>query len=371
MGMLNHMQNKYERDADGSVWVVIPHSTIDDSIVEVLHALDAAKQTHGRALMGFRVRVPAHEGDGIIHCYQTSANLYVMTYDVEYIHGRTVHVPGDRMVKVRIVLSGSLTALDGKIAIRGAGAYLEAYPGEVASGYNLSAGERLRLVILMCNPEFFLDEVNLTAAELPGPLAYMFQHESGAPLASVTPLGPELLRAANDVLRASSHYGGSLLRSYLDTKGREIACAIARGLLQPSSDNPTLAQLSVRDVNRVHEARDILADQYRRPPTIPQLARAVGLNQTKLKSAFKSVFNRTINEFTLQCRMERGSELLTTTGLSMAEIAYAVGYNYPANFAHAFRRCYGHAPRQLRTASISGAHVKGHSALSGGDLEQD
>lgn len=342
------METQVEKDEDGAVWLSIPHSAIDASILDVRDALDEARGLYGRALMGFRVRVPAEDGDGLIHCYCTSEHLYVMTYDIEYIRGRTVHVPGDRMIKVRILLSGGLTARDGTIRIEGTGAYLEAYPGDVSSGYIFPSGERLRLVILMCNPEFLIDGLDLTVAELPLPLSYIFQHHTGAPLASLTPLGPSLLRAANDIIRAPGHYSGGLLRTYLDTKGREIFCTIVDGLAAAAASEPVQARLSVRDVNRVHEARDILADQYRNPPTIPALARMVGLNQTKLKAAFKAVFNLTISEFTVQCRMERATELLTTTGLSVSEIAFAVGYTYPANFSHAFRRHYGHTPRQQR-----------------------
>jgi AraC-like DNA-binding protein len=348
------MTLEYESDADGGIWLVLPHASIDDSIADVARPLDEAERRHGRALMGFRVRVPSSEGDGMIHAIRTSPRLYIMTYDVEYLRERKVHVPGDRMVKVRIVLAGGLRALGSDIAIDGAGAFLEAYPGQVDSDYVLAPGMRQRLVILMCTPDFFTDDVGLTVAELPRALRHVFEHESGAPLASITPLGPELLRAANDVIRSASHYSGALHRRYLDAKGREMACAIVRDLARPTPADPMLAKLSVRDVNRVHEARDVLADQYRDPPTIPRLARQVGLNQTKLKSAFKAVFGLTLNDFTLQCRMERGSELLTTTGLSVGEIAYAIGYNYPANFAHAFRRYYGHAPRQLRVASGGG-----------------
>lgn len=42
--------------------------------------------------------------------------------------------------------------------------------------------------------------------------------------------------------------------------------------------------LNGRDLHPIYEARDYLAQHYTKPPTIPELARLVGTNQTKLKA---------------------------------------------------------------------------------------
>jgi AraC-like DNA-binding protein len=103
-----------------------------------------------------------------------------------------------------------------------------------------------------------------------------------------------------------------------------------------------------RDRRRVHEARDYLAQHYASPPTIPQLARMVGMNQTKLKAAFKQLLNLTIYEYVLHRRMEVAAQLLVEAELSVAEVAYRVGYEYPANFSCAFKRYYGRLPRDWK-----------------------
>lgn len=55
---------------------------------------------------------------------------------------------------------------------------------------------------------------------------------------------------------------------------------------------------------------------------------------------------KTIYDYVLQCRMEHACELLLTGDYSVAEVAYRVGYDYPANFTAAFRRVYGRLPRE-------------------------
>lgn len=347
------MDGAYELDTDGSLWRLLPQSSMDASIAELEGALTAPiVLTDGtrRAVTGVRIRLGSADGEGFVDLLRISSNLLVMMIDAVYRTDREILVPGDRMVKVRILLSGALRALGSDIKIEGAGAYLEAYPGDVASSYILSGGLATRLLVLHCAPGFFCNELGISAEELPPPLNHVFALAAGAPQSAATPLGPDLLRAANDMFRSNGRYPRKLRKAYLDAKSREIACSVIGNLGQPSAA-PSPA-LSVRDVNRVYEARDILADQFRAPPGIPTLARLVGLNQTKLKAAFKTVFELTISDFTLKARMERGSELLASTELSISEIAYATGYAHPANFAHAFKRFFGHAPRQSRRAAI-------------------
>jgi AraC-like DNA-binding protein len=349
------MQGAYERDTDGSLWRLLPATSIDASLADLDNALvEPVAFRDGRRypVTGVRIRLSPPEGHGVIDLLRVSANLFVLMIDAVYEKDREILVPGDRMIKLRILLSGRLRAVGGDFAIDGAGAYLEAYPGEVASSYILSGGLATRLLVLHCTPAFFTENIGIPAGELPRPLNYVFARTSGAPQSAIAPLGPDLLRAANDMFRSNGHYPRRLRNAYLDAKSREIACSVVDGLTAPRESFPAL---SVRDVNRLYEARDILADQFRAPPRISALARHVGLNQTKLKAAFKAVFHITISDFILKTRMERGSELLASSRLSISEIAYATGYTYPANFAHAFKRFYGHAPRQSRRAAFTGA----------------
>ncbi len=340
-----------EQDADGSLWRVLPLASIDASLAELHDALtEPLILGDGKScpVTGMRIRLAPGEGSGCIDLLRVSANLFVMTIDAIFENDREIIVPGDRMVKVRVLLSGRLSATGSDMTIDGAGAYLEAYPGAVASSYRLARALPTRMLVLHCAPAFFTEDIGVPAARLPAPLNRVLSLSEGPPEGAFAPLGPDLLRAANDMFRSNARYARPLRNAYLDAKSREIVCAMVNGLWLPQQ-RPAPA-LSVRDVNRVYEARDIVSDRFRTPPTIAALAREVGLNQTKLKSAFKTVFGLTINEFTLKMRMERGSELLTDTSLSISEIAYATGYRHPANFTHAYKRFYGHAPRQLRRA---------------------
>jgi AraC-like DNA-binding protein len=251
--------------------------------------------------------------------------------------------------KVRILLSGELRTPDEHIHLKGAGAYLEVYPGEQFTSFIIAGGHRTRLLIVNLWPEFFSEVAGLSAEILPDPLGNLFTHADDRPQTALTPLGPDLLRAANDIMRSDVYQPTNLWKAFLSAKCQEIACSVVREL-SGAGGNHLPQGLTVRDVNRIHEARDILADNFQRPPKITALAKKVGLNQTKLKSAFKAVFGTTISEFTMKCRMERAGELLTSTDVSIAEVAFAVGYDHPPNLSNAFRRYFGHTPSELRQA---------------------
>jgi AraC-like DNA-binding protein len=114
-----------------------------------------------------------------------------------------------------------------------------------------------------------------------------------------------------------------------------------------------LSSLRTRDLNRIYLARDYLKNNFASAPSIGELARRVGMNQTKLKAAFREVTGMTIYEYILRCRMERAAILLQTQEYSVAEVAYQVGYTYPANFTHAFKKFHGALPRALIPARRS------------------
>ena len=135
---------------------------------------------------------------------------------------------------------------------------------------------------------------------------------------------------------------------YIEYAAMSILCGVLSALADKSRLIGTGSTLRARDLDRVFASRDYLADNFAAPPTIPALAKRAGINQTKLKAGFREVTGKTIYDFILERRMARASELLLAGDRSVAEIAYAVGYQYPANFTCAYKKHFGHLPRSLR-----------------------
>ncbi|OWK27999.1 helix-turn-helix transcriptional regulator [Sphingomonas mucosissima] len=88
------------------------------------------------------------------------------------------------------------------------------------------------------------------------------------------------------------------------------------------------------------------------PPTIVQLARIAGMNDFKLKRAFKAAFGTTVFGYVRQRRMERAAGDLHA-GLSVAQAAGQAGYECPRCFSDAFRRHFGMLPSEVMRAALA------------------
>ena len=107
-------------------------------------------------------------------------------------------------------------------------------------------------------------------------------------------------------------------------------------------------RLNQRDIERLHFVRSIIEREYADPPPIVELARRAGLNQQKLKCGFKLLFGMTVFECYQTKRLAIAADLLENHQATVTEAALAAGYEYPSNFAIAFKRRYGVQPKQLR-----------------------
>lgn len=83
-------------------------------------------------------------------------------------------------------------------------------------------------------------------------------------------------------------------------------------------------------------------------PRITELADLCGLTERQLGRAFKAETGTTLGKFVDEVTMERGHRLLTTTRLSLLEIARELGFASADSFAQAFRRMTGVAPGTVR-----------------------
>lgn len=337
----------------------LPHDLLDGSLADMVRHVEQSGAEAFGPMKSFSVQMPLPKGRGSGYwtLLKASPHLFILIGNFEYHEDQQIMVPSDQMAKVRILLSGSMRSNDGKVELDGTGAVVESYPGDGGSSYTIRGGQQTRIVILNCDRAFFEEELGLPPEILPYPISYLFDRRAHDSQGSVVPLGPDVLRAANDVFRAESRFGVPVIFPYLAAKGREIACAMITELVSFKNQSSSLVTSSVRDVSRINEARDIILDQFQRPPTIPQLAKTVGVNQTKLKTVFKATFGLTIHDFTQKCRMDRAAELLIMTDIGVAEVAYAVGYDHPASFTHAFKGYFGHPPSKIRRANARASRL--------------
>lgn len=139
----------------------------------------------------------------------------------------------------------------------------------------------------------------------------------------------------------------AIRRFYLDTKLHEILALRLFELYEAKGNIYVSNNLFAADRRHLEEARDILKEEAVSPPSIPELARRVGLNTTKLKRGFRECYGTTLFEFVRQVRMESAYTLLLEEGLSVSETALFVGYSSFSAFTKAFSRYFGFLPGLL------------------------
>lgn len=112
--------------------------------------------------------------------------------------------------------------------------------------------------------------------------------------------------------------------------------------------NNRIIKLTSSDIHAIQKSHDILEKNYSNPPNIKSLSKMVFLNEQKLKAGFSKHYHMPIGQYTNHLKMTVAANLLSTTDLSIKDIAYKVGYNYAANFSKMFKNTYGKTPLKFR-----------------------
>ncbi len=111
----------------------------------------------------------------------------------------------------------------------------------------------------------------------------------------------------------------------------------------PEAAEPTLEELFLQ---KLHQA--VLENLDDPNLNAQQLSRAVHLSTSQLYRKFSALTGEPPNAFIRKIRLHRAMELLKTTGLTISEIAYDVGFNDPNYFSRAFSKEFGKTPSEYR-----------------------
>jgi two-component system response regulator YesN len=108
----------------------------------------------------------------------------------------------------------------------------------------------------------------------------------------------------------------------------------------PTQDEQEQAQESPH-AHVLKRARAYMAAHYMQSLTLEQVAEQVALAPTYFSRIFKQEMGCTFVEYLTQIRLEEAKRLLRTTGMSVTEISYAVGYQSPNYLSELFRTVEG------------------------------
>ncbi|MCL3781982.1 AraC family transcriptional regulator [Prolixibacteraceae bacterium JC049] len=145
-----------------------------------------------------------------------------------------------------------------------------------------------------------------------------------------------------------AHLMGNTAELYAESKILEL---LALQLKDSSCCQNAKCQLHCKtqsDIDKIHQAKQILLSNIDSPPSIKELSMQVGINDKKLKYGFKEVFNQTVYGYLFDHKMTIAKELLLETEKPILEVANECGYDYASHFSTAFKRKYGITPKQYK-----------------------
>ena len=98
----------------------------------------------------------------------------------------------------------------------------------------------------------------------------------------------------------------------------------------------------------IKEALSFIEQNFQNDISVEDIASTCGLNRSYFGKIFKNAVGKSPQEFLLNYRMVKATELLKLTQLSIGDISNAVGYDNQLHFSRAFKNIYGISPREWR-----------------------
>ncbi|MFW7346240.1 MULTISPECIES: AraC family transcriptional regulator [unclassified Pigmentiphaga] len=129
----------------------------------------------------------------------------------------------------------------------------------------------------------------------------------------------------------STLFATSLLRHHSSLAGR--------GRARPAGGMAPAAWRRVHDHIQAHVAEDM---------SVEVLARVAGLSPSHFLRAFRQMTGQPPHQYLLRLRLERAERLVTTTSLSLAEIARSAGFSSHSHMTAVMRRLRAVTPKELR-----------------------
>ena len=99
------------------------------------------------------------------------------------------------------------------------------------------------------------------------------------------------------------------------------------------------------DRDFIDKLKDIINSRLSDPAlSVEAIGEEIGLSRVQLYRKTKSLIGYSPNEFLRICRLRKAASLLSSTGMSVSEAAYAVGFSTPSYFTKCYREYFGETP---------------------------
>ena len=113
-------------------------------------------------------------------------------------------------------------------------------------------------------------------------------------------------------------------------------------------NNRLITQKQPNDFLAIKNAIEYVTDHFNEDIHLPDLAKKLGINQNYASQIFPKYIGITFSEFLNKIRINHAAKLLKTTTYSIANIAFACGYNSLCTFNRIYKKYMNVTPSQFR-----------------------
>jgi len=143
-------------------------------------------------------------------------------------------------------------------------------------------------------------------------------------------------------------FQGGIKKLFLQSKIFELLALQCEQYERAGWNNTDAVNISAADRDKIYHARDLLLSAVQQPPSLHDLSRLAGLNEFKLKTGFKKIFDNTVFGYLNDYRLEQARQKLMQHDYPLTAIADELGYSSLQHFCNAFRKKYGVSPGKAR-----------------------
>jgi AraC-like DNA-binding protein len=164
-------------------------------------------------------------------------------------------------------------------------------------------------------------------------------------------LSPRHVGAASDLLgRIEAELGEPRLGHQLLLRAQLLELLVVLARAEHSAEEDP-----ARHRPRLARTLDLIHERFDQPLSLAALARHAGMSISRFSCVFRELLGSSPLEFVAQVRMREARRLLRAPGLSIAEVAYAVGFRDSNYFSRSFKQHHAMTPREFRDmARIAG-----------------
>lgn len=156
---------------------------------------------------------------------------------------------------------------------------------------------------------------------------------------------PTILHIAQ-LLKSEVNSGGLAGKLYTESLRNLLAVHLLRNYTG-AVEKPTLDD-SPLDALKLNQVKDFIEERLAEDLSIADMAAVVHMSQFHFARAFKTATGQSPHRYLTQRRMEQAKVLLSVTRLSVAEVAYRVGFYNTSHFTAQFRKATGTTPKAYR-----------------------